>query len=445
MAPFGRWTFGVAMLLVFLLAGGTALPGCSCGDDDDDDDSASDDDDDDVSTDDDDDDDDDLTDVDALIQEGKDWLAFPEGDKARQSFMAALELEPDNREARYGVVLSDFVHSMDVYSVLTDYILSFIEYGGPVKSGAVESGLIENGKAEQLPGDDFLNNLLQIVIDGLFRERASELIEYADGLEGCDCAFMHPGIPIYVHYEKVMELAGEFDAGELYQSKAFAGSLSALFYHLYAINIDFDPFWLYALTEADFDDLDTLETISVVVDVLLNMLTDPGFPDFLVVTPGGQAIFRQAGTDLGDAMDDFLSTFIAVDAETDPQDEDVISWVDRNGNLVRDPDEPYRMAYFGELSDEQMAQLAEMQLFAEDLRNALYQGTDKDVNPDEVELLHLVLLRPIVASLGLPAGIIPDTTVDLSAAYTDIEGDNFKKTLVTILNLVSLVLPEVEL
>ncbi|MCB1154328.1 hypothetical protein KDL45_11815, partial [bacterium] len=174
MAPFGRWTFGVAMLLVFLLASGTALPGCSCGDDDDDDDSASDDDDDDVSTDDDDDDDDDLTDVDALIQEGKDWLAFPEGDKARQSFMAALELEPDNREARYGVVLSDFVHSMDVYSVLTDYILSFIEYGGPVKSGAVESGLIENGKAEQLPGDDFLNNLLQIVIDGLFRERASE-------------------------------------------------------------------------------------------------------------------------------------------------------------------------------------------------------------------------------------------------------------------------------
>ena len=415
----------VALLLViiFLLIGLIGA-GCECTDEVDKEDT-------DLIDDDDDDDDDDDTspNVDELIEEGEYWLSVPDGDRARLYFLEALEIIPDHPEAMYGLVLSDTVHTTDVISILTDYIMS-LDYGGPVKG-------------EKPSSDDLLNGILQRVLDGLLVERADELIEYAEltGLAGGE--FDHDGIPIYINYENVATLSTEFDQPELYAASAMAGVLSGLVYHLYSVNLDFDISHAFRLVEFfDFGNASTEEILAVIVEVGLAILTDPAFPDFLTITEQGAENFQEAGMRLGDGLSQWLLVFPAIKAETDDQTDDVMGYVDANGNYIYDEGEHFFIPHFGELDDEAMTLNKQILALVMGLRGSFYDYTDKDLDPDNPNPFQLELLKPIFTALGLPAWIIPNMELDIGSWYLDPAGSGLKDTLITILRIIDLFVPD---
>jgi hypothetical protein len=410
--------------------------GCDCGDDDDDNDDASDDDSaDDDADDDNDDDTDDNTDDDdptpeylALIAEGKDWLAFPEGDKARQSFMQALEIDPDGIDAMYGLVLANTVHNTDVLSILVDYVMSVIDYGGPVK-------------ADDFSGDDLINGILQGLLDGLVRDRTYELLDYADRTLSASGTFQHDGIPIFIHYEQVAQLGGEFDKGELYATKAFSGIFSAIVYQMYALDLDFDIFNAYQLAIIDFDVMSTEEIIGLVVDILLDILKDPSFPDFLTVTASGAIMFQEAGMELGDGFDAWTKVFESIDLESDDQLDDVMGYDDANGNFARDAGENYIIPHYGLLDESQMELLEAANLIAAAFRDTYYDYTEKDVDPDNPNPFPVKLFKPVARHFGVPAFIIPDMYIDIGSWFVDPEGSGFKESLISILEIADIFLP----
>jgi hypothetical protein len=186
----------------------------------------------------------------------------------------------------------------------------------------------------------------------------------------------------------------------------------------------------------------TTEQISVVVEIILDMLDDPSFPDFLTIPEENADMFREAGLEVGDALTNWLLTFEAVKAETDDQTDDVIAYVDRNGNNAYDEGEPFVIPHYGELTDEQMALNADILAMVEGLRDSFYDYTPKDVDPNNPNPFRIVLLRPILKHLGLPGWIIPDMELDIGGWYVDPAGSGLKDTLVTILKIADAFLPD---
>lgn len=424
--------FARIIIALLILLSFSFLSGCDCNEEEDDekeDDSDDDDDNDDNDvTDDDNDDNDSGPDVDDLIAEGKDWLAFPEGDKARLSFLAALDIIPDHPEAMYGLVLSDLVHTTDVLSILVDYVMSVIEYGGPVKDNP--------------SGEDLVNGIIQRVIDGLLRDRVAELIDYADRTIQAEGEFDHEGIPIFIHYEQVAELSVEFDYPELHASTALSGLLAGLIYHLYAVDLDFDITHVFRIADLDFDAMSTTEIVSAIVEILLDMFTDPGYPDFFTMPDDNAEIFKQAGMEMGDGFDAWTRVFPAIRTETDDQTDDVMGYVDLNANSAFDPSEPYFIPHYGELNPDQMELLQAVEELVAGLRDSFYDYTKKDVDPYNPNPFQLVLLRPIVAYAGLPRFLIPNWEIDIGAWYVDPAGSGLRDTLVAILSVMDLFLPD---
>lgn len=378
-------------LLVFAIAAVMLYPAsCACEDDDDDDD------DNDADDDDDDNDDDDLPDVDECLAEGRAWLAMAEGDRARLSFQCVLEQIPDHVEGQYGLVLSNTVHTNDVVGILRDYILSVIENGGPVKKSGEKYG-----------GTDIIDRLLEIVLDNLMLDRTKELFETSDALQAVDGpSYTHEGIPIVFDFTDFGTMTGEFDRSFLSASEAYARLLYGLTGHLIVVSLDLDVSLAFAITEIDFSD--TMTAIGDIIDILILFLEDPGHPDFLTMDEDQLALFASLGPTIGDGADEFLKLWAEIETETDDQTDDVIGYVDLDGSGAYDVPEPYFLPYFEVLEEDEMNALYALEGAFAALREAYWDRTPKDLDPDSPNPMDVgAVLNPILELLGLPA-VIPD-------------------------------------
>ena len=416
----------ILLMLAFLLALG------ACGDDDDDsdatDDDGGDDDsgDDDTSGDDDDDDDDTPWPPNDAVEEGKRWLALGDGDRANEFFRMALEQVPDHPEANYGVVLGHDLHMLDVVGILWDYIESLAQ-GGPIK------------KSDD--PDNMLDNFLDEALAGLFYTDAREQFEFiAACLEnGYEFEQTDP-IPIIMHFEQWAEMAGEFDDAELHGSYVATQVLWGLFGQLDTISLNSDLTILFAISEIDFDDL--LPALGEIVDLLLALLTDPTYPDFMTLPEENIPQLQEAALMLAGGMDQFLLMFDAIDMEIGDQSNDVVGYADGNDNFQFDEWEYYRFPGLGTLDMEGMKLAASLQKTAIALRNSLFDDTEYDVNPAVRQPFNLSYLNPLLKILGLPP-VIPHWCifdVDLGAMYADPGTDGLKTTLVQILEIADFIL-----
>ncbi|MBZ0273562.1 hypothetical protein K8I61_16100 [bacterium] len=457
-------SFRSVPLLALLAALSLLAAGCGCGDDDDDgggapidddtgtdddtdgtgpsdddsddDDNDDDDDDDDFEFDDDadDDDDDDADDdtsdptVESLIASGKDWLSIGEGDKARLDFLAAYALDPAHPETSFGVVMSNAVHEFDVFGIIYDYVLSVLDYGGPVA-------------AEE---DNLLDTVLQIVADGLVVDRAAELADYAGiALALGDPQFTHDGIPIFLHFEHVATLSTQFDSGELHAAHAFAALFSGVFRHLTAISLDTDVSAVFVIMDILDSGLPDDEKLGAIVDLLIDMLTNDAFPDFLTLPPANVPDFQLAGLTLGDGFGAFAAMADAIRVETDNPEDDVLSYFDANGSFTWDDGEPFVLPSYGALSDDEMLLFEGLVEMSRDLRDAFWDDTAKDVDPANDNPFPLADLNPILRYFGLPP-VIPDwaiTRIDIGDFYADPGYDGIKQLLLDVLLALDQTLP----
>ena len=442
----GLWV----VLLLAALVGLFSL-GCDCGDDDDDDsnagdddvvddDDTDDDDTDDDDTDDDDSDDDDTDDDDSddddvvenceLVQDdlddGRWWLGAADGTRAREYYRDALEVAPNCREAIYGNALANGHHVVSVFGVVYDYIRS-LEYGGPVKATVTDS-------------DDIINGIVAVVVDGFLNERAVECMEYADKAVDVDATFEHESIPIFIAFTEEAELAGTFEDAELQAFKAFSGIFSGLLLHLTAVDLDLDISSVFRLTDVDTS-LPTDVVVAGFVDIIMDLLTDPGYPDFLTIPAENAEVFKEAGLQVGDGLNAWLATFEAIEAGTGDQTERVIGYDDANDNGVYDQGEAYVFPHYGALDQEQMEWALALLPVMESLRDSFWDGTVSDVDPNNPNPFQANTLNGVLNLLGIPSLIPASLTLDIGAMYVDPAGTGLRDFLVTVGNILQAFLP----
>ncbi|MCZ7585832.1 MAG: hypothetical protein M5R36_22250 [Deltaproteobacteria bacterium] len=75
--------------------------------------------------------------------------------------------------------------------------------------------------------------------------------------------------------------------------------------------------------------------------MLLAILEDPSYPDFLTLPDENVPAFQNAGMMMGNGFDAFVGAFGFIRAETDDPADDVLTYDDLNGNAVWDTDEPF--------------------------------------------------------------------------------------------------------
>lgn len=391
---------------------------------DDDDDQTPDDDDDASPTDDDDDDDSSPWPTNELIDEGKRWLALGDGDRANLYFRQALEQVPDHPEANYGLVIGHSLHMMDIISILWDYVESLLNYGGPVKAE-----------------DNILDNFLDEVMDGLLFANAVEQFEYVDICRANGYTFQQDDpIPIILHFEHLDDVSGRFEDAALDFSIIISKLLWGLIGQLSAVSLDFDI--TYALPIMDLDWNDLLPALKTTVDILQALLNDPMYPDFLTLPPENLADFQEAGLQLAGGFDAYVSMLADIETDANGRPEDVVGYVDWNGNGQWNSHEPYRIPGFGELDEEEMVLFEALRFAAEKLRNSLWDYTEYDVDPENLNPFHLAYLNPLLDALGWPP-LIPDWglfELDLGAVFEDPGEDGFKNLLIIIVNLADIIL-----
>jgi len=416
----GRRSYFLILLVILLgLALSFFCAGCDSGGDDDREDES--------------DDDDDDSQEDHLGQ-GKYWLQVGEGDKAREEFLMALSQEPGIVDGLYGMVLADMLHATDVVGVIVDYIKS-LEYGGPVKSGDGDREKVDSSRG-------MINFMLDTVLNGLLLERCEEMVTYARTTQGIEGAsFELEGIPIIIAFEHLADLNSEFDMGELYGSESYGLILKGLVGHLLTIDLDFDLSLAFILEDIDFGEMETMEAVSLVVDILYRIITDPAFPNFLTLYPDGIELYQQSGWELAMGLHAYLNTFAQIASETDDQGDDVMGYLDTNGNLAWDHGEPLYIPYFEVLEGIQMSRWAIITGVIEGYRNSLLDYTEYDIDPGASNPFRLALLNPLLETYGLPPVIPEETVLDLGSWYANPNPTVIRDTLIELLDFLRELLP----
>jgi len=360
-----------------------------------------------------------------LVEEGKLWLHYGDGDRADLYFRQALETVPDHPEANYGVVIGRGLRILDVFSIIVDYVESFLDYGGPVKGDP----------------DNLLDNLVEQFLSGFVYAPASEQYEFAQRCLDEGYTFhQEDSIPIIIHFELLAEMAGQFDEPELHAFLVQSLLLWGLLEHLDAISLDIDITYFFGLAELDFSG-DLWGALGTTVDILLAAFTDPQFPDFFTLPEANVPQFQQAGLRLADGLNELLLTFEAIEYERGDQTDDVLGYVDKNHNGRFEDGEPYKMPGLDPFDDQAMDVVAALRYAAEEMRDSLWDDTEFDLNPQTRDPFHLSALNPLLAALDLPP-LIPDWpmfTLDLGAMYAAPGHDEFKKTVITILRIADLI------
>ncbi|MFC1890689.1 tetratricopeptide repeat protein, partial [Thermodesulfobacteriota bacterium] len=363
----------------------------------------------------------------AQIEEGKAWLTRGDGDRARLYFLEALELDPGNPDGLYGMALSDTLHVVDVLSILVDYILSLIESGGPVKD------------REEPPS--WVDDLLETLLNTLLFDRTYELEEYSGkAREIPGITFDAESIPILIAFDPVATLSGEFDETDLLASESLTLLLRGFLLHALVLELDFDLASAWMISEIDFDTLPPEEAAAEVVRLLLAIVADPDYPDFLTMSSEGVDTYREAGMAVGDGFDRFISVFESIRNETDDQDDDIIGYTDLNGNGGFDTGEPFFIPHFGELDEREMAVLDALVETAGDLRDAYWDRTAKDTDPYSPNPFRLSSLNPVLEAYGLPPLFPGWIKVDIGIWYAEPSPRRIRNSLILILYLLSVFL-----
>ncbi|MCZ7582510.1 MAG: hypothetical protein M5R36_03790 [Deltaproteobacteria bacterium] len=114
-----------------------------------------------------------------------------------------------------------------------------------------------------------------------------------------DLVFKVGEIPVYFQGAPIMTLRGDWQAGDAQWLAAIARSFRALVDWVLSVDLDFDfaPLMNYILL--DKTDFTKAEQDELLYDLLYTLVTDPNYPNFLLLTPEGPWRMPRVGTNLG--------------------------------------------------------------------------------------------------------------------------------------------------
>ncbi len=401
-------------LLTLLLACGSLLAGCDCGDDDDDNDDQNDDDtgddddngDDDTSDDDTSDDDtsdDDTSDDDTgdddtgdddttevcdwdtykpLIEAGRDALGDFDPDTAYDQFADALDVCPDWPDAKMGMLLADTQwYTKQLYQWVMK-LSNFNPAPHEVEAKSIGTVVQRTIRLAMLPVN-------------------AEMFALVEDLETNhpDVRFYFPSLPMVIVDEHVvLDFAGEWDIADVRNVRAAAGLLEFLERFLLSFNFDFN-YSTYAFWPAPGGSIE--EIIHSYSGLVLALLDDEEYPDFLKFLEGGEAELVISGLNLGHGCIDFVDAFRLMREETDEQVDDVAGYVDENDNNRWDEGEMYFTPYFGTMYGEMTIFFEDFLKLMDDLGAAALDGSADDLQPMVPNWFNLADLNFLIEMLEL--------------------------------------------
>ncbi|MDP8222883.1 MAG: hypothetical protein P9L99_05945 [Candidatus Lernaella stagnicola] len=385
-------------LLIFLaLLVGTMLLTMACGDDDDDDNdtpSADDDDDNDTTGDDDDtadddtgadddttDDDDDTTDDDdndddtpppeicdwenynPLVVSGKQHLYDYEFDAAYGDFLEATRLCPEVGDAKLGMLAADVQWYVDMFQRLIQFITNF-------------------NPAPHEQGDKSIGTVVQAMVRDYMLPVNAEITALAADLRENhpQVEFYFEELPLWVDGDHViLDMGGEWDIADVENAYAFAQLVGSFEHALLAYDATFN-YYTFAHWEfpASGDIKELLHSLS---GLLIALLEDPDYPELLTFLDDGEEQLTSSCVNGGLGLRTMAGAFAMAMEETEPQEDDVLGYIDANGNGRYDEGELWHVPFFLDLSPELQTTIEGIMTMSNDLGAALLDGGPEDINP----------------------------------------------------------------
>ncbi len=252
----------------------------------------------------------------ALLDTGKEQLARHEWSNAKSSFTAVLaEYDARNGEAHFGIALAETLF-------LTDVIPWIAQVGQRVGDTYSPAG-----------ADDESRYLNELITDAVLEIRAH--FEAADrALEAVRgdtrFTFRIEALTVGAHEGSAgVNLQGEYDMGDALLLRALVNALIALTDVILSVDVVFDFPGAHAyLTDPAFD----AGSIAHLMGLVTRLLNDPAHPDFLGLAPGGTERMRDAAHRLSESARDLELALAAIARESDDQSDDVLRWVDEDGD-----------------------------------------------------------------------------------------------------------------
>ncbi len=415
------------LIAAFCLA---ALSGCGCGDDDDpstssgqadnddhvnDDvnDDANDDVDDDVNDDADDDIDDDVDDDDVCpagdIEAAKAFLVAENGDAARAAFLNILEDYPECAPAHFGVALADQLR----FIAIVDELFSYIYDPFPEERATIDVGAIVV---------DYVRNLLKPLV--------TEILEHLEPCRGAESLkFDIERFSLRILGMEFLVYAGEYDVGDALLQSAEFTLLSAALDTVLSFDLSFN-FQIILDRYQQWGEMDVYSMIIDILDTFLSIFDDAEYPDFLRLTEEAETLLPQAGLSMGWAWQYYHDGIEIILAEEMDAIRDVSGCGDRDGDGLCGPSEFVHGVFYSF-----PAELHELMMPVEiALRDAYWDNTSLDVDPDNPNPFRLNKLNSILRYFGIPGLLLP-IGLDLGAMYCDPDPNTVRITAQAILNL----------
>mgnify|MGYP002641051739 CR=1 FL=1 len=259
--------------------------------------------------------------VQAFIDEGRYWLKNAEPGFAANSFEAALELDEENQDARFGAALSRYVNAIELLNMIVSLPTQLAGYAAGDGTKATDPKVVEseNDNIAQLLTETFTD------LHSFFQEAEAhfELVD-PEGL-----SWTIEDVPIYFNTREFIVLHGRFDQGDYHLLRAsnsfflwFTGFLAALDMHTD----------LVTAVATGFEIKDDLSTGAILGLVVFLLDSDSRFLG--LDKANGEALFN-AGTLQMKAVGTHLLAALDFFENEDSGSEDDVSRYDIDGdNLV---------------------------------------------------------------------------------------------------------------
>jgi len=358
-----------------------------------------------------------------ILEIGKEFLAEGQGSQAAEAFNAALKIEPNNVEAKYGVIIS---HTMQFFNLLNELLSTL---------SSMPSGSDTSGSTGQSPGmheipkiGDYLHGFLTDNVENNF-SRNEKL--YQDLVNYPDFTFNVPQYEIVLNGNVLFSFSGDFDKTDLH----FFGVLSSLIYGIsefilaYDLNFDFKNISLDLTGSPDV-------VLDQIVSLLRNLLTDPRYPNFLLLLPDeGRAHMQTAGISLGMAFQRIGLIPEQLELESTSFTHGQIWYIDANNNGRYDiPDDPLTIPSIGSLDPDLIVQL---KILSSEMATVFFDTSPLDPNPTSPDPLRLSYFNGLLMYLGvLSAPILPDwISIDIGPWFQNPADDGLRSLLFLVIDI----------
>ncbi|HPQ70733.1 MAG TPA: hypothetical protein PKW95_16535 [bacterium] len=335
-------------------------------------------------------------DIDDLVEQGAAALGDGDGYRARDIFRRALVEDAKHPQANLGLVLADV---QQVLHFLDEIILFVGDMAGGMGLAQTDDGGLEPGDSIDATLHHFLKGIFEPLVDEMMlamiyvRADESVLLEV-------------PSYPLGFSSFTLIDLHGQWDASD---AAWLAGTLNlaqGAIDIIQGTNMDMN---LGLLLDTDFvgnllngREVDVAATLGELVDVLLAIMQDAERADFLMPLDGEQWRYERAQRNLAMAVYEWVCVWSMIEEETDDPADDVLTYLDANGNGRRESSERFAWTTVG-FDPAAMDMLPAWRAMGWDLFAALAERTDLDPYPQTYNTFDLSLANMLLESIGLPA------------------------------------------